>query len=110
MPKDLLSHIPNWEGLLEPGNLPIEDRKPLLNADGTYSTMRTITIGIGENGETALIPTVLDGVLLSDEDAIQHFKDTKEHFGIFQDQKLADRYDQHMHEDAGLYGPKNVWP
>src|SRR3546814_6141557 len=57
-----------------PGNLPLEITNIVKNADGTVSTVRTISIGT-DQGEV-LIPTVIDGKLVSDSDAIDHYEET----------------------------------
>lgn len=41
------------------------------------------TIGINVKGKEVLIPTIIDGVQLTNEEAIQHFLKTGENFGVF---------------------------
>jgi hypothetical protein len=121
---DLLPELPNWSGLLEPsttaieynpwegrvspGNLKIDGRIELPRPDNSISTMSTITIGL-DGGKAALIPTVINGIQLSPEEAIQVFKDTGEHFGIFDSEASANKYDEQMHNEHQMTGPKNVW-
>lgn len=64
-------------GVLDPYKL----YKPLTNPDGSVSTVRTMSFE--EDGKEILIPTVVDGVLLSDEEAIDHYHKTGEHFGAY---------------------------
>lgn len=60
---------------------PYELYKPLTNPDGSVSTVRTMSFN--EDGKEILIPTVVDGVLLSDDEAIAHYHKTGEHFGAY---------------------------
>lgn len=64
-------------GVLDPYTL----YKPLTNPDGSVSTVRTMSFN--EDGKEILIPTVVDGVLLSDDEAIAHYHKTGEHFGAY---------------------------
>lgn len=93
-------------GLLKPGNLDPLNRKVLQNKDGTSSTASTISIGTDE-GEV-LIPTVVNGVRLSEKDAIEHYKKTKEHFGVFATPQDANTYAAQLHDkmEASVSRPK----
>lgn len=77
------------------GNLPLEIRWKVPNPDGSVSTVRTISIGT-DKGEV-LIPTVYDNRILSNEEAIQRFKQTGENFGTFGSVAEADAYAQWLH-------------
>ncbi len=108
--QDLLPNMPSWAGLLEPGsheleNNPWEGRPDLQRPDNNTST---ITIGL-DGDKTAIIPTVVDGIQLSNEEAIQRFKQTQQHFGVFDSQAAADKYDEQMHKEHGFVEPNNVW-
>jgi hypothetical protein len=46
--------------------------KRVKNPDGTYSSERTITVGMGNKYYN--IPTLVDGVQLSDEEVVRRFK------------------------------------
>lgn len=107
--EESISNTLPTKGLITAGNINLENRKKLLNSNGTTSSVSTITIGI-ENGKTALIPTVIDGKRLSNDDAINHFKNTHEHMGIFETRQDADRYDEVLHKIKGWTGKKNIWP
>jgi hypothetical protein len=61
-------------------------------------------------GKTVLLPTVINGKIVSPDDAVQHYRQTGEHMGIFRDQQSADAYDKNMHESNGWTGPNNSWP
>lgn len=83
-------------GLLVPGNIDVSNRPPVMNADGSVSTVRSISIE--ENGKTILIPTVIDGRVVSDAEAITHYDQTDQHLGIFADEKSANAYAAKLHQ------------
>lgn len=61
------------------------------NDDGSISTVRTMSVNFG-SGEV-LIPTVHpDGYVMSDDEAIERYKETGEHFGIFDSPEEATMY------------------
>jgi hypothetical protein len=88
-------------GLVEPGNVEAWDRKVLKNPDGSYST--TSSMSIGEDKGEVLIPTVVNGVRLSQAEAIKHYHDTGEHLGVFDTPEHADAYAQFLHEQQAAY-------
>ena len=75
--------------------LPLGVRYEVKNADGTVSTVRTISIGT-DQGEV-LIPTVIGDKVLDDESAIAHFYKTGEHFGVFDTPDNATKYAEWLH-------------
>lgn len=81
------------------GNLPLNVRQQVTNAGGTVSTVRTISIGT-ENGEV-LIPTVINGEVVSDEEAIAHYRSTGENFGTFATAEEATAYAQSLSRQHG---------
>ena len=52
------------------GNIDLTSRTPVRNPDNSISTERSITIE--EDGEYINIPTVVNGKIVSDEQAIEH--------------------------------------
>jgi hypothetical protein len=96
-------------GLIAPGNIDLHHRPVVHNKDGSISTVRSITV-TGDGGRATVLPTVSpDGRILSNKDAIKLYQKTGQHLGIFQNEDLANRYAQTLHEDqAEEYLPKQV--
>ena len=75
--------------------------------DGTISTVDSFSVNI--DGKEVLIPKVVDGKVVSDEEAIQHYIDTGEHLGIFETPEDATAYAESLHEDQEkLYGEETA--
>lgn len=77
------------------GNLPLDVRYRVPNADGSISTVRTMSIGT-DDGEV-LIPTVINGRVVSDDEAIDHYFNTGENFGTFRTPDEATAYADWLH-------------
>jgi hypothetical protein len=84
-------------GLVKTGNIDINHRPVARNADGSISTVRSISIGT-DAGET-LIPTVVNGKVVSDEAAIAHYRRTGENLGTFSSVAAANRYAVALHDE-----------
>lgn len=90
-------------GMLEPGNIDIAHRPSVQNEDGSYSTVRSMSIG--EDGREVLIPTVsMDGRIMSDDDAIGNYERTGQNLGAFSDVAGADAYASRLHDQQAAYG------
>lgn len=93
-------------GLIKPGNIDIHARPIVWNADGSYSTVRSITV-TDDQGHAILIPTVVGNKVVSNQEAIQHYKQTGQNLGIFASEQAADAYAQSLHnEQAQEYGAR----
>lgn len=94
----------NAAGLLVPGNINIHQRPVVKNRDGSISTVRSASFE-DDDGRNVLIPTVIEGrgVVPMDQ-AIQYYRQTGQHLGIFDKPENADTYAQSLHEQqAGEY-------
>lgn len=78
-----------------PGNLPLGIRNRVKNADGTTSTVRTISVGV--DGGEVLIPTVIGSRVVSDDEAMAHYRKTGENFGTFDTPDQATAYAENLH-------------
>lgn len=78
-------------GLLEEGNINLDERPVVDNGDGTYSTVKSASFE--EDGIEVLVPT-LDptGRQMSDEEAYQRYRDTGEFLGKFDTPDSATAY------------------
>jgi len=75
------------------------------NADGSISTVRSISIG--EDGSEVLIPTVIGDKVVSDEKAIEHYRKTGQHLGRFRSAQDANAYAEFLHrQQAQTYGDR----
>lgn len=102
-----------YKGQEEPGNIDVNHRPVVKNADGSHSTIFSMTVP-AENGKWALIPSIVDGKFLTpdgkmpnmadkqammrlEDAATEHYKKTGEHLGIFVSPEAADAYASATH-------------
>jgi hypothetical protein len=81
---------------LVPGTIDLDNRPVIRNKDGTVSTELSKSFNI--DGQEVLIPTVVGGKIVTDQQAIEHYKQTGEHLGIFASPKIADAYANKIHK------------
>ena len=79
-------------GLVTPGNIDLSKRPVRENPDGTFSTVVSKSFNI--EGKETLIPTLNPetGKRMSDEEALDYYKKTGQHMGIFSSPEAATEY------------------
>lgn len=97
-------------GLLAEGNIDLAKRPVVRNADGTISTVRSMSFN--QDGREILVPTVSpDGQILSDQQAIERYRQTGENLGVFDTPDAATKYANTLHtQQEAMYdeAPKPV--
>jgi hypothetical protein len=95
-------------GMIEAGNIDLEKRPVIQNKDGSVSTELSFSIGT-DKGEV-LIPQIVNGKKVSKQEAIDHYKKTGEHLGIFKDPKSATAYAEKIHNRGQAFrGTTGSW-
>lgn len=83
------------------GNIDLNNRKVVENDDGTISTEHSFSVNI--DGKEVLLPTVIDGKIVSEEEAIRHYEQTGQHLGKFNTVKEAEEYAEKLHNRQDWY-------
>lgn len=85
------------------GNIDLWNRPVVKNGDGSVSTVKSFSTNI--DGKEVLLPLIVNGKEVSEEEAIQHYLDTGEYLGKFDSIADADAYGRMLHnQQEALYG------
>jgi hypothetical protein len=88
----------NAPGLLSPGNINIHQRPVVHNADGSISTVRSMTF-TDNDGSTVVVPSVIAGRgIVGPDEAFKYYQQTGQHLGRFSNADDADAYARALHE------------
>lgn len=100
-------------GLITPGNIinlynRPETKPPAgpngLDRNAGMSTTYSKSFGLG--GHEVLLPTVVNGKFLTDQEAVARYHATGEHLGHFDTPEHADAYAQSLHESQQAIGDR----
>ena len=96
----------NIPGMIAPGNIDLASRPIVKNADGSISTVRSM--GANFDGKEYLLPTISDdGRSLSEPEAVELFRKSGRHLGVFDTPENSTAYAQTLHnQQADMYLPK----
>ena len=83
------------------GNIDLNNRIPVQNEDGSISTEYSFTVNI--NNEEVLLPMVVNGQLVDENTAIDHYNQTGEYLGKFNNPDEAEFYAIRLHERQDWY-------
>lgn len=113
----VLGDVRTIPGMIKPGNLNLNGRPIVHNADGTVSSEYSVSFQ-DEHGHEVLVPTVVNGRFLTPDGtkpregspeekamfqkAWQHYEQTGENLGVFDTPAHADSYAQKVHNRKGF--------
>lgn len=111
VPSDITQELDRMRrapGLMERGNINLGNRPVVRNPDGSISTVRSISVNF--DGHEVLIPTVSDdGRILDEESAIEQYRRTGRHLGIFDTPENATSYAKRLHEEQARQYLTPTW-
>ena len=84
-------------GTVTPGNIDVSNRPKHANADGSTSTVYSASFGM-DGGKSLLLPRIRqDGAMMSNQEALDEYRRTGEHLGIYRSQADADAASDEIH-------------
>jgi hypothetical protein len=94
-------------GYSQAPTMDLSQRPYVENSDGSVSTVRSM--GVNLDGKEYLIPTVSNaGWVLSPDDAVDEFRRTGQHMGVYPSAAASDLAGELMHQDQERNPPKNT--
>ena len=95
MPKRSKTIMARPKGMLEEGNLDLSNRAKIKNPDGSHSTVRSMSFR--DDAGERLIPAVReDGWYMSSKQAVDHYRKTGRHMGVFATPQDATAYSKRV--------------
>ena len=92
------------------GNIDLTNRPVVRNNDGSISTVRSMSFRDDKENKEILVPTVVNGKVVSDDEAIKHYYQTGEYLGKFDTVDEANNYAERLHEQQeAMYSKKPTW-
>ena len=85
------------------GTIDLNNRQVVHNDDGSISTEYSFSFYDDDTGKEVLIPQVVNGRIVSEEEAKRHYYETGEHLGMFDDWHDADEYAMMLHNRNNWY-------
>jgi hypothetical protein len=90
-------------GLIQAGNIDLLHRK-IAHIGKDIATVRSITVGFGK--KFVLLPTILNGIAVSNKKAIENYRMTGKNLGTFSSETAADKYARSLHLQQEKYYSK----
>ena len=94
-------HPKDTTGRFGRGNIDLNNRKVVQNDDGSISTERSFSCNI--DGKEVLLPTVINGKIVSEDEAIDYYFETGKHLGKFDTVEEAEDYAEKLHNRQDWY-------
>lgn len=99
----------NGDGMTSPGTIPLSELSVIESGKGIFSPIPTQVIN--QNGNSILIPLVVDGKELIPQEAVDYYKKSGRNLGIFNNKDNADKFEQALNRHLGdVYTGKKIDP
>jgi hypothetical protein len=96
---------PGAAGMIESGNIDLSYRPQVRNTlpdEGGYSTIRSLGFQ-DKDGNEVLVPTVINGKIVSDDEAIKHYYQSGQFLGKFKTPEASTAFAKRLHEVEEKY-------